>query len=63
MKQLTRFAFLCASAGLVPALIVEPVAAEGGHDLSALRTPAKRVMIVTGQDYPGHKSEKTRECK
>ena len=55
MKQLTRFAFLWALAGLVPALIVEPVAAQGGPDLNAPKTPAKRVLIVTGQDYPGHK--------
>jgi len=55
MRPLTPFAFLCALAGLVPALAVQPVAAEGGLDSGAQKTPAKRVVIVTGQDYPGHK--------
>ena len=50
MKKLSPFVFLSAAMGLATTLIAGPAVGQAKQD-----TPAKRVLIVTGQDYPGHK--------
>jgi len=50
MKRLSPFAFLSALMGLATTLMAGPAAGQAKQG-----TPAKQVLMVTGQDYPGHK--------